>query len=75
MRYNEAAAAIMAAGGIPTLDMYAFVNQHCGLNYETCDWSAGQGNVHFSTLGFQALAAKMATAIDGLKSDDATAAA
>ena len=57
MRYNEAAAAIMAAGGIPTLDMYAFVNQHCGLNYETCDWSAGQGNVHFSTLGFQALAA------------------
>ena len=47
----------MAAGGIPTLDMYAFVNQHCGLNYETCDWSAGQGNVHFSTLGFQALAA------------------
>ena len=41
VRYNTVAAAIMVAVGIPTLDLYGFVNQHCGLNYQACDWSAG----------------------------------
>jgi len=39
---------IMAAAKIRTVDMYAFVNKHCGYIYETCDWRAGKGNVHFS---------------------------
>ena len=63
VRYNTAASAIMAAAKIPTVDMYSFVNQHCGLNYETCDFSARKGNVHFTPLGFTALAGRMATAI------------
>ena len=66
VRYNAAAAGIMAAAAIPTVDMYSFVNQHCGINYETCDWSAGTGNVHFAPVGFAALAGRMATAIEGL---------
>ena len=66
VRYNAAASAIMAAAKIPTVDMYAFVNRHCGLNYETCDYSQGKGNVHFTPLGFTALAGRMATAIKGI---------
>lgn len=66
VRYNAAASAIMAAAKIPTVDMYAFVNLHCGLNYETCDYSQGKGNVHFTPLGFTALAGRMATAIKGI---------
>jgi len=66
VRYNAAAAAIMAAAKIPTVDMYAFVNKHCGFNYETCDWSVGKGNVHFSAAGFKALAGEMAKAVKGI---------
>ena len=51
---------IMAAAKIRTVDMYAFVNKHCGYIYETCDWRAGKGNVHFSAAGFEALAGEMA---------------
>ena len=52
------------------IDRFAFMNQHCGLNYETCDWSAGTGNVHPSAMGFEALAGKMFTAVKTLAASD-----
>ena len=70
--YNEAAKTIMAAAKVPTLDIYSFVNAHCGANYSMCDWSAGPGNVHFAKAGFAALAGKVAVAIKAIakKTDD-----
>ena len=66
VQYNAAASKIMDASNINVIDMYSFMNAHCGVNYETCDWSGGTGNVHPSALGFQALALKMFTAIKAL---------
>lgn len=61
--YNEAAARIMHNRSIPTLDLYSYVVDHCGHNFELCDWMSGTRNVHPSPLGFQHLAAQMASAI------------
>jgi hypothetical protein len=70
IKYNAAASSIMAAAKIPVLDMFGFVNAHCGAGYETCDWSPGSGNVHFNDVGWEAMAGKMAAAIRGLLSGD-----
>ena len=63
----------MDAAKIQTLDMFGFVNAHCGDNYETCDWSAGKGNVHPSAAGFVALARKMATVVGAIAQGNITA--
>jgi hypothetical protein len=42
------------------------VNDHCGVNYSTCDWSPGLGNVHFNTEGWAAMAQKMAPVIKSM---------
>jgi hypothetical protein len=56
----------MSEHQVETLDMYAFINDHCGANYSTCDWSPGMGNVHFNDAGWQAMANKMAPAIQSM---------
>ena len=63
----------MDAAKIQTLDMFGFMNAHCGENYETCDWSAGKGNVHPSAAGFAALARRMATVVGAIAKDIVTA--
>jgi len=62
---NAAAKAIMARHGVPVLDMFEFVIAHCGVGYATCDWQ-GNGSVHFRPVGWQAMAAHLASAVVAL---------
>jgi hypothetical protein len=66
LQYNAIAATIMSEHQIETLDMYTFVNEHCGVNYSNCDWSPGQGNVHFNYVGWEQMAKKMAPVVRAL---------
>ena len=35
---NAAATSVMAAKGVPTLDLNSVIHAHCGANYSACDW-------------------------------------
>lgn len=56
--YNTAAKEIMDELRIPTIDLYAFVIEHCGgdEHYTTCPGFQKPNNVHFEDAGYQAMA-------------------
>jgi len=64
--FNKAAVAVMKDEGVPVLDLYTFVHQHCTKpgekNYESCDWQLPR-NVHYEPMGWTALAGEMASAV------------
>jgi hypothetical protein len=64
---NTAAEGVMAARGVPTLDLNAVVHAHCGANYSACDWCDNetqymgvQCGYHYAAGGIAALAEAVA---------------
>lgn len=70
---NDAAAAVMAARGVPLLNLSAVVHSHCGDAYAACDlcdnetqYMGIECGYHYSPKGVSILAAAVADAFTGL---------
>ena len=66
---NNAASTVMAAKGVPTLDLNALVHSHCGANYSYCDLCDNETQYmgiycgyHYSPAGVQVLSQAVADA-------------
>jgi hypothetical protein len=66
IRYNAAAAAIMAEKKVPIDDLYGWVIKRCGPNYKTCEGIQLPNNVHFYSAGYQYLVESLVHSIDSL---------
>lgn len=64
---NGVARALMAARGIPTVDLYKTVTDHCGAQYVDCDiCAASPCDYHYKGKGYPMLAAALQAAVHNL---------
>ena len=64
---NEVAAQIMQERGVPTVDLYSVVTNHCGKQYVDCDiCAASPCDYHYKGEGYPMLAAALQAAVQNV---------